>query len=92
MDMDEYDFSKELEIGRKVALRFDRKNQKLITFWIDEDLREKAYKKCPNLSSFLRKCVVKLVNSTLEESMSRTYTNAANASLKDMMDELEEKS
>lgn len=72
---------KDVQRGRKVALA-TRKKQKLITCWVDEDLRDEVNKVCPNVSEFIRVCLEQLVKSPIEKQLKTIYkdiaVNAAN--------------
>ena len=80
--MEEFDYSKQMEIGKKVAQSMIRK-KKLITFWVDAELREEAYSKCGNLSAFLTGCVERLVQSPIDKQIRTTYRGIAKDTLKE---------
>lgn len=80
------DFRNELKRGRRVALSTLKKNDKLVTFWVNEELKDQAYEKCPNVSEFLRSCLERLVNSPIEKRIKKIYDDIAD----DVISEVEQ--
>lgn len=76
------DFSKNLAQGRKVAHSM-KKNKVLITAWIDEELKEEVYKKCPNVSAFITECFKKLAKSPIDKQIKDIYKGIADEVIKE---------
>lgn len=71
-------FANEYTRGRRAAQSvLKKKKDKLITCWVSEELREKAYKVCPNVSEFIRTCLERMVESKLDKQITKLYTNIA---------------
>lgn len=78
------DFTKELARGRKAAQSvLKKKKTKLITCWVNEELKENAYRVCPNVSEFIRVCLEKMVASRLDKQISKLYEGIATETLKE---------
>lgn len=70
--------------GLRAVKRLHRKTKKdkLITLWVSGELRDNAYKACPNVSGFLRLCLERLVASSIDKQVHRLYDTLA----KDIVD------
>lgn len=66
------DFSKMMAQGRKTALK-PKKDNVLITFQANRELRDEANGKVANLSGFLRRCLERLVQSDIDKRTNRIY-------------------
>ncbi len=67
-------FSKNIRDGRRTVEKF-QKNLVLVTFQVDESLREDCNKKTSNLSEYLRRCMEKLSLSKADKEISSIYDN-----------------
>lgn len=71
--MTEPDFKKSLAAGRKLAEKIAQRRNVLVTFQIDESLRERANAKAKdcgvNLSEFMRRCIERFIELPIETTV-----------------------
>ena len=78
------DFQRDMARGRRaVQAVLNKKKTKLITCWVSEDFRDEVYRKCPNVSEFIRVCLEKMVESNLDKQVTKLYEGVAKEVIKD---------
>lgn len=81
------DFNKLLNKGKQTALKTKIRKKKrsqgviLITFEAEEILRAEAMKKIPNLSDYLRRCLIRLVHSDVDTKIEEAYDSVIDEAL-----------
>jgi hypothetical protein len=76
-------FEKNIRAGKRIALKAEKDNV-LVTFQANRQLRDTATNKAINLSDYLRRCLEKLAQSSIDKKVSKMYDEL----ITEVMDEI----